>query len=197
MSLDEVLNKTQDIIDKTDLALTQKTTGVEIRDAISASLVSIARQHYKTIFHSIKIHNQYNSAFALLRPIVDATYRAIWTMVASTDNQVEKIANGTKQFDSTQDLSKKIDRKEECDIFHNRYCDNSPLLHGMTHAGIELIGRQMNEGHIEPNFEDNELIALLYEATNNYCMLLYYYGKYIDDEALMYLGGDLVKEMHM
>lgn len=67
----------------------------------------------------------------------------------------------------------------------------------MTHAGIELIGRQINEGHIEPNFEDKELIALLHEATSNYCLLLFYYGKYIDDEELMHLGGDSVKEMNM
>jgi hypothetical protein len=196
MTVDEVLCKVEDIIDKTDHALTQKTTGVKIRDAISASLVSIARQHYKTIFYSIKNHHQYNSAFALLRPLVDATYRGIWVMIVSTDNQVERINNRTKQFASTKELSNKIDKKEGVEeIFHKRYYDNSLLLHGMTHGGMELISRQMNKGHIEPNFEDKELIALLYEATVNYCILLFYYGKHIDDEALMHLGGDLVKEI--
>ncbi len=195
MILTEVLEKIQNTIDVTDTTLTNRTTGTTVRDAISASLVSIARQHYKTIYHSVKVHKQYNSAFTLLRPLIDATYRAIWAMIVATENQVNRIGNGSRDFDSTQELSKKIDRKEDVEIFHNVYFDNSSILHGMTHGGLELIGRQMNEGFIEPNFEDSELVGLLNEATSNYSLLLFYYGKYINDEELMLMGGNLVKEI--
>jgi hypothetical protein len=194
MSLENVFKEVERIIEETDIALTKKRTGTNTRDSISAGLVSIARQHYKMILNSIKIHNQVNSSFALLRPLVDATYRAIWTMCASTDTQLKHIGNGSKDFLSTQELSKKIDIKRATgDTFHSRYYKNSSFLHGMTHGGLELIGRQMNKGHVKPNFSDEELVALFDEATLNYALLIHEYGKYIEDDSLMTIGGNIVQ----
>lgn len=198
MSMKDVYDEIVNLIDESDNALTKKTTGTEIRDSIAVALVSIARHHYSTIFNSIQTHNQINSAFALLRPLVEATYRALWIMLVATENQVRRIGDGTRQFSSSPlALAEKIDRKEGGTIFQSRYRGNSKLLNGMTHGGIELIGRQMKDGYIEPNFEELELVGLLSEATANYGMLLFYYGQFIKDDDLRITGGEIVKDIDL
>lgn len=193
MSLEETFYNVEKYIMKVEELLSGEKIGSKMRDTISASLVSIVMQHYITILHTTKVLKQLNSAFALLRPLVDASYRAVWVIYASTETQLAHIGNGKKQFLSTEELSKKIDLKMATGgAFHRRYYANSALLHGMTHGGLELIGRQMKGNNIEPNFTDNEIVALLDEATMNYGMLLSAYGFYLKNTPLKSLGDDMV-----
>lgn len=194
MSLGDVFLEINKYSNKIDKALALKDSRPSIKDSLVVALVSLSRQHYLSIFLLAKESTYYSSAFALIRPLIDAVYRAIWLMKVATDNQVEKINNNEKQFMTTQELSKKIDRKfhelkenkgeEQFDIFHNRYNKNSQVLHGLTHGGMEQIHKQLKDGIIYPAFTEEDLVGLLSEATVNYVLLLIIYGEFNKNKEL-------------
>lgn len=193
MTLSNVCKENKKLTDKIDKALATKEAKGNRKDLMVVSLVSIARQHYLSIFSLVKSANHYSSAFALLRPLVDASYRAIWLMKVATDLQVENIDEGKRQFHNTFKLAKSIDKEfdkeskaqNRFDIFYSRYNLNSPILHDMTHSGNELMARQLKDGKIYPSFEESDLLKLLEEAKKNYVLLLLIYSDFNENEDLM------------
>lgn len=194
MAINDVYKEIQKVSNEIDKDLAMKESRGAIKDSIVVALVSIARQHYLTIFTLVQNYNYHSSAFALVRPLIDATYRAIWLMKVATDNQVERIHNGKSDFSSTMILSKKIDSKFQelketedkvFDIFHSRYYANSRILHDMTHGGAVLINKQLKNALIYPSFEEEDFKALLEEARINYGLLLLIYGHFNENEELV------------
>lgn len=146
MAMEDVYNELKGLIEKSDDILCKKTTGTSVKDAVSASLLAIARQHHMMILNSTLVHQLVNSGYALIRPLVEATYRAIWIMVVATEEQAKEIGNDTKRFPSSpRPLAVEIDKKEGGVVYQTRFDTNRGLLNGFTHGGIELIGRQRKE----------------------------------------------------
>lgn len=70
----------------------------DIRSKTAAACFAIAQQHHSSIL--ILLSNQpalEATAMALLRPLLEATYRGIWVSRCASDEQVDRFVSGAKK----------------------------------------------------------------------------------------------------
>ena len=165
------------------------------RKKVVAGFLSLSMQHHCSI--SLLVENKlYSSAFALLRPLFDAVYRGTWISLVATDDEIDNFStNKNFKFKHTYKLAKDIDKKINSTTFHDVYEQNSPLLHGMTHGGIEQIGRQFDKDGdtIQTTFDNEALFALLNSSNVNLGMILLASGDVEKDELLINLAHKIIK----
>jgi hypothetical protein len=166
------------------------------RKKVVAGFLSLSMQHHHSI--SLLVENKlYSSAFALLRPLFDAVYRGTWISLAASDDEIENFSiDKDFEFKNTYKLAKDIDKKINVTTFHDVYKQNSPLLHGMTHGGIEQIGRQFDKDGdtIQTTFDNEALFALLNSSNVSLGMILLAFGDVEEDELLINLAHKIIKE---
>ncbi len=166
------------------------------RKKVVAGFLSLSMQHHYSI--SLLVENKlYSSAFALLRPLFDAVYRGTWISLIATDDEIDNFStNENFKIKPTQKLAKDIDKKINATVFHDVYEQNSSLLHGMTHGGIEQIGHQFDKDGdtIQTTFDDESLFALLYSSNMNLGMILLAFGNVENDELIVNLAHKIMKE---
>ena len=166
----------------------------DLREGIVAGYLSLSLEHFSSILQLIEM-KMYSSAFTLLRPLLDAVYRAIWFNLVSSTDELKEFNKGSYKPDQTRKLAKEIDEKEGSDTFH-KVCDkNLNLLHDMTHGGINQIARQFSEDgrFVCTTFSEDEIIALLNGAKGLISMILITYNNFQDDDLLKELGNEILK----
>ena len=137
----------------------------------------------------------YSSAFALLRPLIDAVYRGLWISQVASEEEVIKVFNTEYKFNQkTYELINEIDKYNNTDIFHKRYKQISPFLHGMTHGGIEQLTRQFsrNEDFIEPSFSEGDLVNIIKHSNSHMAIVLIDYSSYQNDDELKTFGNKIL-----
>lgn len=182
-------------------ALAGVKTGKSTKDIIIAGYLSLAMQHHSSIILLIE-NNLSSSAAALGRPLLEACYRGTWFELVCDDEIAKKFNEGEYQLKLTYILAKEIDQYIEQDetndvdtsIFHHIYEQNSSTLHGMTHGGMEQIGRQLSEDGetIISTFSDEALVELLISSNSLLAMTLLAFGKNIDDRTLISIARKLI-----
>lgn len=174
-------------------ALQSVQTGESTKDMIVAGYLSLAMQHHSSIILLIE-NNLPSSAVALKRPLVEATYRGTWFALIAKNKQAEDFNAGDFTLKKTYKLAKDIDREIKGDSFHYVYEQNSPILHAMTHGGIEQISRQFSKDAklVIPTFEDEELIEIINASNMNLLMMLLAFGVNIDDSEIMLFARKLI-----
>ena len=167
----------------------------DLRERIVAGFLNLSLAHFNSILQLIEM-KMYSSAFALLRPLFDSAYRAIWFNLIASDDELKKFSTDTTyKVKETWKLAKEIDKKEGSDTFH-KVCDkNLNLLHDMTHGGINQIARQFSENgrFVCATFSEDEIIALLNGAKGLISMILITYNNSQDDDLLKELGNEILK----
>ena len=167
----------------------------DLRERIVAGFLNLSLEHFGSILQLIEM-KMYSSAFALLRPLFDSAYRAIWFNIIASGDELKKFTTDIAyKVKETWKLAKEIDKKEGSDIFH-KICDkNLNLLHDMTHGGINQISRQFSEDErfVRVTFLDNEIVALFNGANGLLAMILITYNDFQDDDLLKELGNDILK----
>ena len=167
----------------------------DLRERIVAGFLNLSLAHFNSILQLIEM-KMYSSAFALLRPLFDSAYRAIWFNLIASDDELKKFSTDTTyKVKETWKLAKEIDKKEGSDTFH-KVCDkNLNLLHDMTHGGINQIARQFSEDgrFVCTTFSEDEIIALLNGAKGLISMILITYNNFQDDDLLKELGNEILK----
>ncbi len=163
-----------------------------LKERIIAGFVSIAMYHHRSIIMLIE-HQLHSSAFALTRPLVEACYRGNWISLVADDEICEKINSSTSNFKPTWELAQNIDDIIGGNTFYKTFKSNKDILNGMTHGGMELLGKQFDvEGElITSAFEDKELIGLLQICNAQLAMTLIGYSSYIKNDEL----GALAKKL--
>ncbi len=167
----------------------------DLRERIVAGYLSLSLEHFNSILQLTEM-KMYSSAFALLRPLFDSVYRAIWFNLVASDDELKQFSTDSNyKFKETWKLAEEIDKKEEIDIFHKVCKKNLNLLHDMTHGGINQISRQFSEDgrFVSTTYSDNEIIALLNGANGLLAMILITYNDFQDDDLLKELGNDILK----
>lgn len=175
-------------------ALDGRTCNSGIREKIVAGYLALSTQHHCSIIALIE-NQLYSSAYALLRPIIEAVYRGTWLTFVASDEDIEHFTTGLGfKFNPTWKLAKEIDEVIEGETFHTVYNSNAPLLNGMTHGGIEQIGKQFGEdgNFIELNFEDQDVSELLKVSNANVGVILLSYSLFQKDKELTKLAKDII-----
>ncbi len=95
----------------------RKLDKYDLRERVVTGYLSLSLEHFSSILQLIEM-KMYSSAFALLRPLLDAVYRAIWFNLVSSADELEKFNKGSYEPKKTWELAKEIDKKEGDDTFH-------------------------------------------------------------------------------
>lgn len=105
-------------------------------------------------------------AFILSRSIWEATVRGFWLLECATDEQIQKfIADNSDQ--KTWHMIKDLETKGsfEPDTLSSINARNSRRLNAMNHVGGPLLVRCISERGIELNFDDDEKVECLDNAS--------------------------------
>ncbi|MEZ4694083.1 MAG: hypothetical protein R2837_08870 [Aliarcobacter sp.] len=166
----------------------------DLKERIVAGYLSLSLEHFSAILELIEM-KMYSSAFTLLRPLLDAVYRAIWFNLVSLTDELKKFNNGSYEPKKTWELAKEIDKKEGDDTFHKVCERNLKFLNDMTHGGIHQITRQFSEDgrFVCATFSEDAIITLLNGAKGLISMILITYNNFQDDDLLKELGNEILR----
>lgn len=102
------------------------------------------------------------SACALLRPLLETSFRAMWLHRCATEEQVQNCMENDN-WKSARDLAQEVEAKNgNTPILSNIWSDLRPMLHSYTHGGVQNALRQLGfENSITPNLTDLEVFQLM------------------------------------
>jgi len=104
----------------------------------------------------------FSSACALVRPMLETSFRAMWLHRCATKEQIDNCI-ATDNWKSAWKLVQEIENKNDNNlILSSIWSDLKPLLHSYTHGGVENAFRQLGyESEITPNLSDLEIFQLM------------------------------------
>jgi hypothetical protein len=102
------------------------------------------------------------SACALVRPMLETSFRAIWLHRCATEEQIQRCLE-TDKWKSAWDLIQEIEEKNgNTPILSGIWSDVRPMLHSYTHGGVQNAVRQLGyDNSIMPNLPDLEIFQLM------------------------------------
>lgn len=131
-----------------------------------AGYFSLTIEHHGAILYLLRTGTFDGSASALVRPLVEAAYRAHWTYCCATPDQLASARRGMSVYPGlskmTSDVSNRIPAGG---IFAavKRYINT---MHGYTHGGFEQLSRRFDAGgNISPTYSDAEKLDVIIATT--------------------------------
>ena len=102
------------------------------------------------------------SAYALVRPMLETSFRAMWLHSCATEEQIQSCMDNDK-WKSAWDLVQEIEAKNgNTPILSGIWSDVRPVLHSYTHGGVQNAVRQLGfESSIMPNLPELEVFQLM------------------------------------
>lgn len=105
-------------------------------------------------------HKFFGSAFALVRPIIEATVRA-HVVIMGSEQDLQKIHDDSYRTNFGT-VGKEIDAAFRTgDFFENFLKGAVPALHSFTHAGMLQLGRRFAETDLTPSYTEEEIIEVI------------------------------------
>lgn len=135
--------------------------------------MSMAMEHHESIMMLLASGHLIGSATALIRPLTETMVRGLWTFYIATPEVVEKVASNKFDF---KPFSSKIDDLER---FHGKPGVFTPLkdkknwntLNGLTHSGIEQLGRRIQpNGLVDTLYDEDEILETIALPTATLCL---------------------------
>lgn len=109
--------------------------------------------------------NLHGSAFALVRPCVEALVRA-HVAVKGSDEDVKRLQDDTYQTDFDK-IGEWMDKEFATEkLFTNFIGGAQAALHSFTHAGLSQIGRRFDGHNLKPSYDDGEILEVIRSTTS-------------------------------
>lgn len=150
---------------------------------IIAAYFSMIHEYHAAIIKLIEL-KMYSAAAALLRPIVDALYRAEWISCYADEVIINKIDTNTYTYKNLNQLAEEIDKYNGIEYFKQSYAHFFPALHGLTHGGIEQIGRRFEGNAIGCFFTEKEVVEILVIANSHLIIMLSSISKHFQNKEV-------------
>ncbi len=135
------------------------------RTLLALAYAAITLEHQYAIL-TLSRNNIRGSALALLRPQVETAFRGLWAIKCATDDQLEKTGQGDdKSFPHFGEMAKILDTAYGfgADGYFQGIAQGWRALCGLTHSGLEQLGRRFQEdGSVGPNYPDEQIAGLLH-----------------------------------
>jgi hypothetical protein len=138
------------------------------RRTLLASFLSLAQSHHEAIIVLCSHERLIGSAYALLRPLIEAVNRGLFAGFLATPEQVEKIKQRGEPYGTFNELAAKLDvRFKTEELFTGHAGEAWKMLNGLTHGGLEQLNRRVGEnGEIGCHFEQEDVQRLLASSTS-------------------------------
>jgi hypothetical protein len=142
----------------------------DYRTTTLIGFVSVLVEHQEA-FLLLIMHRLSGSAFALVRPVVEGMYRALWLNVCATDQQLKKF-NEKDEIDLTlAQMADAIDPAHNTGDFFSDFKKRSwKALNSYTHTGMLQIGRRFKGHEVVNDYSDEEIYEVATVVTT--CVLL-------------------------
>jgi hypothetical protein len=119
------------------------------RQRLAFLFILIARDHFKAIIHLLDDGEFRHSAFALVRPVADASFRAIWLAHFATDDEVAfAAANQNAEYPSPKKVASLMKHKfgwSDDDLADTLKVDWA-MLCGYVHTGLKQLNGRIKAG---------------------------------------------------
>jgi hypothetical protein len=140
------------------------------RSRVALACFAVAQQHFSAILILLDRPNPLNAtAFALLRPLMEATLRGEWILHCASNDQVKTFAMGGKQ---QLDMSSLIKSLEKCnpgsDAHSVLYKNNWKIVSSYTHTYEHQVQHWLVDGDICPKYEPEQIAWLINAATASF-----------------------------
>ena len=122
-------------------------------------------EHHEAIVLLV-VHEMPGSASALLRPVVEGSYRALWINLPASDEEVKRF-NEKDAIDLTfGQIAEAIDAAYNMGNFFQDLKKRAwKHLNSYTHGGMPQIGRRFVKHEVANNYADAEIIEMSTTAT--------------------------------
>jgi hypothetical protein len=135
----------------------------------------------------------YGAAFALVRPLVEATVRAHVTIMGS-DQDVSKLREDEYRTNLAT-VGQEIDNAFGTgDLFQSFLADGRKALHSFTHAGMSQVGRRFSGTDLSANYEEGEILEVIRVSTSAVFIVNNHVTKYFGFEEEWKKNTDLYAE---
>jgi uncharacterized protein DUF6988 len=126
-------------------------------------------------------HKFYGSAFALVRPIIEAVVRAHVIIMANQEVLEHLLKDEYRTNLAT--IGKEIDAFfKSDDLFENFLRGARTALHSYTHAGMSQLGRRFSGTDLKANYSEGEIIEVIRVSTSAVFMVNNIVTKYLGFE---------------
>jgi len=151
------------------LVFPQRECTLDERGAYLLAYWSLAIEHHVAMVVLIE-RQLYGSAAALLRPIVEAVVRGHLVLFCS-EEVLAKIRKDDYRVNFST-VGKDIDAQFGLQTFLQDFLrESSRIMHSYAHGGILPVQRRFEGDNLRPNYQEDELVGLIYSGTAGLCLL--------------------------
>lgn len=129
------------------------------RVQLAMASFGIAIEHTFAIAQLFQL-DMYSSAFALIRPLFEATIKGTWIHLCASDNKVKKYARGVELPSTKLMLEDLESSKLPSDVFENLNDIQEvgyKIFSSFTHAGFSQVAKWTSVDGIHPEFNQEEI----------------------------------------
>jgi|SRR5579871_6070850 len=153
---------------------------------------SLAFEFHKAILSLIE-SQFYGAAFALVRPILEATIRA-HLVIFVNDEMLKKIL-GDEYRTNFKEVGKEIDTAFALEGVMDKFLTGArEALHGYTHIGSHQLGRRFSGTDLVPNYSEGEITEVIRVSTSAVFMVNNIVTKHLGWEDEWKANTDLYAE---
>lgn len=167
MDLANYLNRTLRFVEAVNVAVDGLSIKASLRTDIAARSYHLSLEHHGSIWLLSK-EEQLGSAFALLRPQVDAFFRGAWVHHCAAESDVEKLVRDQSRADdppSPKEVAEKLEQVNPARFgsgYLRAYYDKCWRgLCSYTHGGGVHLLRRGDGNDVFGNYSDRDTIELL------------------------------------
>ncbi|EHR70792.1 hypothetical protein BurJ1DRAFT_1945 [Burkholderiales bacterium JOSHI_001] len=141
---------------------------VDARRRVALACFAIAQQHHSAILilmdRPAPLHA---TAFALLRPLMEATLRGEWVLHCASDEQVTNFAlGGRSQMDMASVIRALEKLHPESEAHRILYQDNWKIFSAYTHTYEHQVQHWLADAEVCPSYRPDQIAWLLNAGTN-------------------------------
>lgn len=137
----------------------------ESRNLTVIGFISWLIEHHEAIL-LLTTHDMPGSATALLRPVVEGSYRALWINLPATDTEVKIFTEKDKIDLNFGEIATALDGAYGTAGFFQGLKDRTwKHLNSYTHGGMLQIGRRFTKNEVANNYTDDEIYEMTTTAT--------------------------------
>lgn len=139
--------------------------------------ISVLVEHQESVLLLV-MHDKPGSASALIRPIVEGAYRALWFNLPASDAEVEKFNQKDKIDLEFGEIATALDRAYDIeDFFQNFKTATWKHLNSYTHGGMHQIGRRFVQHEVVNSYSEQEIYEMTTTVTTIVLMMISFFLK--------------------
>lgn len=135
------------------------------RTATVIGFISVLVEHQESVLLLV-MHDKVGSASALIRPIVEGAYRAMWVNLPAADEELKKFNEKDKIDLEFGEIATALDNAYDMgDFFRDFKMRAWKHLNSYTHGGMHQIGRRFIKHEVVNNYSEVEIYEMTTTAT--------------------------------